>query len=242
MRERFRAWLAPKFEPNVSAARFANCRTVERAYGDLDTAFETDQLTAIIDELTYSVGDERTGRQNPSRIPINGNIRNGLATLKAAVRLYLAFRQGDGEFVPGDTPELDLDVDAPRPIGLERDLQASLRIRIDQLESGLAIIDGDAERSVESGFIDITARDSSGAVVVIELKAGTARHGAISQILSYMGDVSGEEPGTRVRGIIVAADFDHRALAAARMVSNLRLCHYAVNFTFQDAIIAMENP
>ena len=54
---------------------------------------------------------------------------------------------------------------------MERDLQAVLRIAIEQLEPGLTIIDDGAERSVESGFIDITARDASN-TVVIELKAG----------------------------------------------------------------------
>jgi hypothetical protein len=47
-------------------------------------------------------------------------------------------------------------------IGLERDMQAALRIAINQLEAGLVITDDGAERSVDSGFIDITARSRSG--------------------------------------------------------------------------------
>ena len=70
-------------------------------------------------------------------------------------------------------------------IGLERDLQATLRIDISQIESGLTIIDDGAERSVDSGFIDITASNTSGITVVIELKAGTAGQRAVAQILSY---------------------------------------------------------
>ena len=42
-------------------------------------------------------------------------------------------------------------------IGLERDMQAALRRAIEQLELGLEIVDDGAERSVSSGFIDITA-------------------------------------------------------------------------------------
>jgi RecB family endonuclease NucS len=82
--------------------------------------------------------------------------------------------------------------EAGQRIGLERDMQAALRIGIEQPEPGLAIIDDGAERSVDAGFIDITARDSSGATVVIELKAGVAGQRAIAQILSYMGDVATE--------------------------------------------------
>ena len=100
------------------------------------------------------------------------------------------------------------------------------------------IIDGGAERSVASGFIDITAKATDGTVVVIELKAGTARRDAIGQILSYMGDVAAEE-SNQVRGILVAGDFDNKARAAARVVTSLSLRRYRVSFEFfpgEDAV------
>ena len=80
-------------------------------------------------------------------------------------------------------------------------MQAALRIEINQLESGLTIIDDGAERSVDSGPIDITARDTSGMTVVVELKPGPAGQRAVAQILSYMGDVAAEEESGKVRGI-----------------------------------------
>lgn len=113
-------------------------------------------------------------------------------------------------------------------------MQAALRVAIDQLEPGLTIIDEGAERSVESGFIDITARDEAGAVVVIELKVGVAGQRAVAQILSYMGDVAMEEAGTPVRGILVASEFDAKAKAAARVIPTLALRRYSVRFTFAD--------
>ena len=73
-----------------------------------------------------------------------------------------------------------------------------------------------------------------GTVVVIELKTGTARREAIGQILSYMGDVAEEESG-RVRGILVAGEFDERARAAARVVPSLSLRRYRVTFEFSAA-------
>lgn len=112
-------------------------------------------------------------------------------------------------------------------------MQAALRLHIDQLEPGLTIIDDGAERSVDSGFIDITARDSSGTIVVIELKAGPAGQRAIGQILSYMGDIAGEEGGN-VRGILVASEFDAKAKAAARMVPDLTLTKYRIQFLFSE--------
>ena len=93
---------------------------------------------------------------------------------------------------------------------------------------------GGAERSVDSGFIDITDRDLNGVTVVIELKTGTASQRAIAQILSYMGDILNEEGGSTVRGILVASDFDFRARSAARMVPNLLLKRYKVEFSFTD--------
>ena len=87
---------------------------------------------------------------------------------------------------------------------------------------------------MDSGFIDITARDSLGTIVVIELKAGAAGQRAIAQILSYMGDISGEEENSEVRGILVASDFDAKAKAAAKMVPNLALRKYSIRFFFSE--------
>lgn len=121
-------------------------------------------------------------------------------------------------------------------VGLERDLQAALRHAIEQLEPGLEIIDDGAERSVASGFIDITARDAQGAIVVVELKTGTARQGAVAQVLSYIGDIAEEEPDQAVRGLLVAGDFDKKAGSAARVLPShvLSLRSYRVRFEFKD--------
>jgi len=72
--------------------------------------------------------------------------------------------------------------------GLHRDLQETLRHNIEQVGPGLEITDEGKEQKVDSGFIDITAEDSSGSAVVIELKAGTPDRGTIGQILGYIGE------------------------------------------------------
>jgi RecB family endonuclease NucS len=91
-----------------------------------------------------------------------------------------------------------------------------------------------ARNGLESGFIDITARDGEGRTVVIELKAGGAGQRAVAQILSYMGDVQVEEDDRVSRGILVASEFDAKAKAAALMVPTLALRKYTVRFTFSD--------
>jgi endonuclease len=116
--------------------------------------------------------------------------------------------------------------------GFERELQEALRRNIEQLERGLTIIDGGNERKVASGFIDITARDRSGATVVIELKkAGVSDRNAIGQILGYMGNLM-EEGSQSVSGILVAGEFSPAIIAAAKVVPNLSLLRYTFRFSF----------
>ena len=243
MREEYKAWLKTQgYSEGSCNSRPANVRTVERAYGEtLDEIHERGALRDLVGQLVYSREDERRQRPNPSKIEIQGNVRNGLATLKQAVLLY-------GKFLGAERvePESDLSVDAadrddtPDPSGpekqrlsLESDMQHALRRNIAQLEHGLTIIDDGAERGVLSGFIDILARDASGAVVVIELKAGKTDTRVIGQVLGYMGDIAEEDDAHRLRGIIVAHEFDHRTKSAARAVPNLTLVRYSVSFTFQ---------
>ncbi len=116
--------------------------------------------------------------------------------------------------------------------GLEKDLQRALRTKIDQLEDGLEIIDSGKERKVTSGWIDITAKDRDGKIVVIELKAGEAGRDAIGQVLGYMGDLL-DQYKTPIRGILVAGDFSISAVSAARAIPNLLLKKYLFNFTFE---------
>ncbi len=81
--------------PTVST-RISNCKRVERVEGDLDAHYRKDRLEAILTRLTYTSEDERQGRPPKHQIAINGNVRNGTATLKNAVALYREFRTNDG--------------------------------------------------------------------------------------------------------------------------------------------------
>lgn len=241
MRPEYRQWLiSQKYAANTVAAQVHRAGRVEEFHGDLDQHYDNDRMQSLIETLRYSTEDARRNRPNPTSIPIEGDIRNNLASYKNAIERYRRFRDS-GHDLPEGPPAArgtasDEVVDEPgNRISLERDMQAALRIAIDQLEPGLTIIDDGAERSVESGFIDITARDTAGAVVVIELKAGVAGQRAVAQILSYMGDVAIEEAGTPIRGILVASEFDAKAKSAARVVPNLALRRYSVRFTFADA-------
>jgi len=242
MRNDYRNWLVKqKYATGTVNTQIYRAERVEEFHGNLDQHYVDDRMASLIESLRYSMEDKKQGRQNPSKIPFEGDIRGNLASYRDAVTRYLRFRDSIlDSVVELETdrlrvePIVTIDNEVGQRIGLERDLQAALRTEIEQLESGLTVIDEGAERSVDSGFIDITAEDSSGTTVVIELKAGMAGQKAVAQILSYMGDVSVEEESEKVRGILVASDFDAKAKAAARMVPTLVLRRYSVRFLFSD--------
>ena len=242
MKPTYKAWLEQQgYAAGTVQTQMYRAGRVEECYGDLDDHYDRDRLRTVIGELRYSTDDERKSRPNPSKIPFNGKIRDNLASYRNAVERYCKFRHetGDRDFAPtihapeGEAVSEPVD-ERGQLVGLERDLQAALRRAIEQLEPGLEIIDDGAERSVDSGFIDITAQDAQGAVVVIELKSGTARQSAVAQVLSYMGDIADEEPDRAVRGFLVAGDFDRKARSAARVVPSLSLRSYRVSFEFRD--------
>jgi hypothetical protein len=88
----FYKWLVSKgYNEKVANARKSNCLRVCEYEGDLDIHFETDSCNSIIEKLSYSTEDERDKSSPKHKIPIDGNIRKGTATLKQAVRLYVDF-------------------------------------------------------------------------------------------------------------------------------------------------------
>jgi len=95
MEEDFRNWLRNKYKDEGTInSRLSNCLTVCRHEGDLDIHFSKDSCKEIITKLTYSADDEKNKREKRHNIPIDGNIRNGTATYKQAVNLYIYFKKG----------------------------------------------------------------------------------------------------------------------------------------------------
>ena len=179
MKPTYRAWLeGQKYDQGTVNTQMSRATQVEECHGNLDQHFDDDRMASLIHALSYSTADQRQGRPNPSKIRTSGDIRTNLASYRNAVENYRRFRlTGDnGADRPAqlvsEVATVEVTEDLGQRIGLERDMQASLRLVIGQLEPGMTIIDDGVERKVESGFIDITARDLGGMTVVIELKAG----------------------------------------------------------------------
>jgi endonuclease len=93
--------------------------------------------------LRYSTDDERHHRPNPSKIPFEGDIRKNLVSYRDAVQRYRKFRDASGDAVGvvateetrTDPAASSIAEEVGQRIGLERDMQAALRIEIDQLEA-----------------------------------------------------------------------------------------------------------
>jgi len=92
----FRDWLSEQGHQTSSVeARVSSLRRVEQFLGDLEGAFDPERREKLFAQFTYSIEDERHGRPNPSPVPIDGNLREGLASLRQALSLYDEFRNGD---------------------------------------------------------------------------------------------------------------------------------------------------
>ncbi len=234
----FKAWLAANYAPNSAASHASQAKKVEEAYGDLDVVIDEGRLEQIVAELNYSTVDSKAQMPNPSRIQTGGSLYENLASYKSSLRCYARFRDNEAEFNSETAIEIaGLAIKEKfegKQFELERNMQSEIRREIEQLEEGLEIIDNGFERSVDSGFIDVLARDKTGAFVVIELKSGMAKREAIGQITGYMGDLMLEEPETQVRGILVAADFDKSCQSGVRAIPALKLKRYRFSFAFED--------
>ena len=242
MRADFQLWLQQQgVESGLITQQLNRANRVEKQYGSLDKHYTRDRLESIIGEFQYSPEDEKKRKPNPSKLTFEGNIRNNLSLFRYAVEQYRRFRDTEMDMAGRAVAEDDdssmgagagADEDVRQRTGLERDMQAALRADITQLEQDLKIIDGGVERIVESGSIPITARDASGAIVIIDLKAASVSRRAVAQVLSHMGDIAADEPDSAVRGILVAPSFDSRGRAAARMAPSLSLRAFATRFEF----------
>jgi hypothetical protein len=123
-------------------------------------------------------------------------------------------------------------------ISLESDLETFILKDLGSIESGLTCYEGEIgeQFSVDSGRIDILAKDAGDGFVVIELKAGKATDSVLAQVLSYMADVKKALAGkNKVRGFIIAYDFSGRLTSAVSMLENISLLKYKVKFDFEKA-------
>lgn len=95
--------------------------------------------------------------------------------------------------------------------GSEAQMQEALAQHPELIEAGLTLLD--RELLVESGGIDLYAKDKHGQFVVVELKRGKATQNAVSQLARYVRSVETMVGQGQVRGILAAPEITRPALA-----------------------------
>ena len=116
---------------------------------------------------------------------------------------------------------------------LEKEMQTGVRKQLFNIEPGLVEADDGVEVTTATGRVDILAKDLSGGLVVIELKAGICPSGAIEQALGYAQSIE-EERGGKVRALLIASEFPDRMRAAAKRIPNLQLVTYEFALKFKQ--------
>ena len=112
---------------------------------------------------------------------------------------------------------------------------------LSDIEAGLTLYRKGHRTGVEFDVggrrIDILAVDSSGSLVVIELKRPEAHDRVVGQLLRYIGWIRQNvaRPNQRVRGIIIARQFTHDLRLAASAHPDIQLKQYEVKIIYRDA-------
>lgn len=132
--------------------------------------------------------------------------------------------------------ESDIEESIEASVSLERDLHNWLTTRLSEIEPGLILVDGGVEYQTEAGRIDILAKDQSGGLVAIEIKAGKAKDSALGQLLGYIGCLSATtKKYENIRGgILIASSFDSRVVFAVKGLSHVKLVKYQLSFNFEE--------
>ena len=102
---------------------------------------------------------------------------------------------------------------------------------MNQLEPDLTLHKGGVEYQTDAGRVDILALDKKKNLVVVEIKAGSAKDSSLGQLLGYMGCLSTKNKS--LRGILVVSDFDGRVVFAAKGLPNIKLVKYTLSFSFK---------
>src|SRR5690606_36844451 len=229
-------------------SRISNCRTVENYEGDLDEHYAKDNGYSLLERLTYSTLDQRNDLQASHKIPINGNVRTGSATLKQAVKLYMSYRSSNFEPSENSTKSFDIKQSLEEEIdnletwtnfSYERDLKNSMVLQINELFPEYKII-GETNEGVEyligGKRIDILLEKQNGDLLVIELKSGIADYKVFGQISMYIGLLIDKFPERKIRGFIIAGEIDKSLRNAIKTTDIIGLKTYKMKLELNNEL------
>lgn len=179
----------------------------------------------------HLLGLSINNRHAPRRWP--NLYRRAFLVQVSSNKFRLADREGQASL--GDEEEnesLGYEIeDISYSLSLERDLEDYLSRNLSAVEEGLKLLDRQKELP-GVGRLDILAEDKQGNPVVIELKAGPADEKAVGQLQAYI-EYLREQGYNNVRGILIAASYNPKAIYAAKAVKHIKLAKYKVEFKIQ---------
>ena len=220
--EEFRDYFTNKKSTNKSTFNTYNSylQRIDRAIGGLDEYI-------ALNGADKTIGWGKLNREPPfDSYPSHA---------RSVLKCYLEFKFDAANPTEEIDDEISQDAKLEDTGGLafkiEKEMQTAIRKQLTNIESGLVEADGGQERRVATGSIDIVARDQNGGLVAIELKAGKCPPGALEQLLGYAEALQDEER-SEVRGILIAAEFSDRLLAAAKRTKNTKLLTYEFSLKF----------
>ncbi len=217
--EAFKSDFAKVASPNSVNTYMSFLRRIDEAIvGGLDEALATEGAVAVLEWGRTASGPPFDAYRSHAR---------------SVLKRYVQFVSGRDSIEIGTEALEEVQEAVASSFGVEREMQAAVRRSLATLEPGLTAADGGIERAVQTGRIDILARDSAGTLTVVELKAGRCPPGTLEQALGYAHSLS-EEVGEAVRVIVVASEYSERQLAAAKRISGLRLYSYDYSVTFRE--------
>jgi len=247
--ESFKKWMEFNGKPkNTIQNRISNCKNVENYEGNLDEHFMKNYGLSLMEKLSYSMSDERNKSPAKHKIPIDGNIRNGSATLKQAVNLYFSFKKDNGKEFREYTNELVIENEIPEnyemeysensnSFSYEKDLKNSMVSQINELFPEHEIYgenDEGIEYLIEGKRIDILLEKNNGNLLAVELKSGTANFKVFGQISMYLGLLMEKFPNKEIKGCIVAGEIDNTLKSATKTTNLISLKTYKMKLELKN--------
>lgn len=140
----------------------------------------------------------------------------------------------NGFDISGDSIESEIEESIEASLSLEKDLHVYLARAVHEIEKDLTLQSGGVEYQIDAGRVDLLAKDKNDQLVVIELKAGIAKDAALGQLLGYIGCIAEKSDNKKIRGILIASDFDKRVVYAVKELPQIKLVKYKVAFHLEE--------
>ena len=139
-----------------------------------------------------------------------------------------------------EDPEEDGATQGSDQFAYERDLRNYLAKNLSMIEPGLRLYEDEGITGIKfpvgGRFTDILALDSTGALVVIELKVSRGYDRVVGQLMRHIAWIREyqADAGQRVRGIIVAREISEALLLACSLLPDVHLYDYQLSLSLKQ--------